>query len=210
MAIEIPKRLEDLPTSSPRWVGQAVNRIEDPELLTGRTPFVDNLSLPGMLHCAILRSPFAHARIASIDVSAAEALPGVAAVISGEDALRWSFPATTSPEGWGCHCLATEKVRFVGEPVAAVAATSRYVAEDALEQIVVDYEPLEVVADPRKAMEAGSPLLFEERGNNVMLQRVFTWGEVEEVFQSADQVFTEQFRWNRVGANPIETFGVIS
>ncbi len=210
MAIEIPKRLEDLPTSSPRWVGQSVNRIEDPELLTGRTQFVDNLSLPRMLHCAILRSPFAHARIASIDVSAAEALPGVAAVISGEDALRWSFPATTSPEGWGSHCLATEKVRFVGEPVAAVAATSRYLAEDALEQIVVDYEPLEVVADPRKAMEAGSPLLFEERGNNVMLQRVFTWGEVEEVFRSADQVFTEQFRWNRVGANPIETFGVIS
>ena len=131
-------------------------------------------------------------------------------MISGEDALRWSFPAATSPEGWGSHCLATDKVRFVGEPVAAVAATSRYLAEDALELIEVDYEPLEVVADPRKAMDPESPLLFEERGTNVMLQRVFTWGEVEEVFREADQVFTEKFRWNRVGANPIETFGVIS
>ena len=210
MAIEIPKRLEDLPTSSPRWVGRSVKRIEDPELLTGRTEFIDNVVLPGMLHCAILRSPLAHARITSIDVRAAEALPGVAAVISGEDALRWSFPAASSPEGWGSHCLATDKVRFVGEPVAAVAATSRYVAEDALELIVVDYEPLEVVADPVKAMDSGSPLLFDERGTNVMLQRVFTWGEVEEVFREADHVFTEKFRWNRVGANPIETFGVIS
>ena len=210
MAIEIPKRLEDLPTSAPRWVGQRVTRIEDPELLTGRTEFIDNVALPGMLHCAILRSPLAHARIASIDTSAAEGLPGVVAVVTGEDALRWSFPALTSPEGWGSHCLATEKVRFMGEPVAAVAATSRYVAEDALELIAVDYEPLEVVSDPRKAMEPGSPLLFEERETNVMLQRVFTWGEVEEVFREADHVFTESFRWNRVGANPIETFGVIS
>jgi carbon-monoxide dehydrogenase large subunit len=210
MAIEIPKRLEDLPTSSPRWVGRPVKRIEDPELLTGRTQFIDNVSLPGMLHCAILRSPVAHARIASIDVSAAEALPGVAAVVSGEDALRWSFPAVTSPEGWGSHCLATEKVRFVGEPVAAVAASSRYLAEDALELIDVEYEPLEVVADPRKAMEEGSALLFEEQGTNVMFQRVFTWGEVEEMFREADHVFTEEFRWNRVGANPIETCGVIS
>jgi CO/xanthine dehydrogenase Mo-binding subunit len=210
MAIQIPKRLEDLPTSSLRWVGREVKRIEDPELLTGRTQFIDNVVLPGMLHCAILRSPLAHARIASIDVSAAEGLPGVAVVISGEDALRWSFPAATSPEGWGSHCLATDKVRFAGEPVAAVAATSRYLAEDALELIVVDYEPLEVVADPRKAMDSGSPLLFEERGTNVMLQRVFTWGEVEEVFEKAEHVFTEKFRWNRVGANPIETFGVIS
>ena len=210
MAVEIPKRLEDLPTSSPRWVGREVKRIEDPELLTGRTQFIDNVVLPGMLHCAILRSPLAHARVASIDVSAAEGMPEVAAVITGEDALRWSFPAASSPEGWGSHCLATDKVRFAGEPVAAVAATSRYVAEDALELIVVDYEPLEVVADARKATESESPLLFEERGTNVMLQRVFTWGEVEEVFREADHVFTEKFRWNRVGANPIETFGVIS
>jgi CO/xanthine dehydrogenase Mo-binding subunit len=210
MAVEIPKRLEDLPTSAPRWVSRSVNRIEDPELLTGRTEFIDNVVLPGMLHCAILRSPLAHARIASIDVSAAEEMPEVAAVVTGEDALRWSFPAATSPEGWGSHCLATDKVRFVGEPVAAVAATSRYAAEDALEQIAVDYEPLQVVADAHGALASESPLLFEERETNVMLQRVFTWGEVEEVFREADHVFTQEFRWNRLGANPIETCGVIS
>src|SRR6185369_16262389 len=125
-----PKSIEDLPNSAPRFVGKAVNRVEDPQLLTGRTEFIDNVTLSGMLHCAILRSPHAHARITAIDVSAAAALPGVVAIVTGEDARRWSQPVMTVPPGWGTHCLATDKVRFVGEPVAAVAAVSRYVAED--------------------------------------------------------------------------------
>jgi len=98
----------------------------------------------------------------------------------------------------------------VGEPVAAVAAVSRYVAEDALELIVVDYEPLEAVVDPRKAMQPGSPLVIEEKGSNVMLARTFNWGDVDAAFADADHVFTEKFRWHRLGANPLETFGVIA
>jgi CO/xanthine dehydrogenase Mo-binding subunit len=210
MAVEIPKSLAELPTSSPRFVGKDVTRVEDRSLLTGRTEFIDNTVLPGMLHCAILRSPLAHARIKSVDASEAEKLPGVAAVLTREDALRWSFPGATVPEGWGTHCLATDKVRYVGEPVAAVAATSRYLAEDALELIDVDYEPLEPVVDAERAVDPASPVIHEERGTNVMLHRVFTWGEVDRAFEEADHVFTEKFRWNRVGANPIENFGVIS
>jgi CO/xanthine dehydrogenase Mo-binding subunit len=163
-----------------------------------------------MLHAAILRSPLAHARITSIDTSQAEKLPGVFVVVTGEDALRWSFPGPTVPPEWGTHCLATDKVRFVGEPVAAVAAVNRYVAEDALELIAVDYDPLPVVADARKALEPDSPLVIEEKGTNVMLQRVFTWGEVDAAFGEADRVFTEKFRWHRLGANPLETFGVVA
>jgi CO/xanthine dehydrogenase Mo-binding subunit len=210
MAVEIPKTLAELPTSSPRFVGREVKRVEDRSLVTGRTEFIDNASLPGMLHCAILRSPYPHARITRIDASRAEQLPGVFAAITRDDALRWSFPSATIPEGWGTHCLATEKVRYVGEPVAAVAATSRYLAEDALELIEVDYEPLPAVVEAARAAEPDSPLLFEENGSNVMLQRVFTWGEVDQAFQEADHVFTETFRWHRVGANPMETFGVIA
>jgi CO/xanthine dehydrogenase Mo-binding subunit len=210
MAVEIPKSLADLPVSSPRFVGKNVPRVEDRSLLTGRTEFIDNVTLPGMLHCAILRSPFAHARIKSVDASEAEKLPGVAAVLTREDALRWSFPGATVPEGWGSHCLATDKVRYVGEPVAAVAATSRYLAEDALELIEVDYEPLEAVVDGRKAIDPASPLVHEEHGTNIMLQRTFTWGDVDQAFEEADHVFSEKFRWNRMGANPIENFGVIS
>jgi CO/xanthine dehydrogenase Mo-binding subunit len=187
-----------------------VKRVEDPHLVTGRTEFTDNVVLPGMLHAAILRSPLAHAHITSIDTSQAEKLPGVFAVVTGEDALRWSFPAPTLPEEWGTHCLATDKVHFVGEPVAAVAAVNRYVAEDALELIAVDYDSLPVVADATKAMDPDSPLVIEEKGTNVMLQRVFTWGEVDAAFADADRVFTEKFRWHRLGANPLETFGVIA
>ena len=209
MAVEIPKRLEDLPTSAPRWVGQRVHRKEDAALLTGRTEFIDDVVLPGMLHCAILRSPFPHARVAKIDTREAEALPGVVAVVTGEDALRWSHPAVTAPDGWGTHCIAGHKVRYVGEPVAAVAATSRYVAEDALERIEVDYDPLDPVSDPFAAMQEGSPLVIDEKGTNVMMQRVFTWGEVDAAFADAAHVFTETFRWNRVGANPTETFGAV-
>jgi len=210
MPVDIPRRLKDLPNSSPRWIGHEVRRVEDPQLVTGRMEFVDNLVLPGMAHAAILRSPFAHARIRSIDTRAAEELPGVFAVVTGEDAVRWGMPIPSVPEHWSTHCLATDAVRFVGEPVAAVAAVNRYVAEDALERIEVAYEPLPVVADARKALEPDSPLVFEDKGTNVMLQRVFTWGELDAAFAEADHVFSESFRWHRLGANPLETFGVIA
>ena len=210
MPPEIPKTLAGLPTSEVRFIGKPMKRIEDPLLVSGRTEFIDNAALPGMLHCAILRSPFPHARILRIDTSRAEALPGVFAVVTGEDALRWTAPLATIPDGWGVHCLAVEKVRFVGEPVAAVAATSRYVAEDAQELIDIEYEPLPPVVDAFEAMKPGGPLILEEKGTNVVYQRKFQWGEVEQAFRDADHVFSEKFRWNRLGANPMETFGVIS
>ncbi|MCC6847345.1 MAG: xanthine dehydrogenase family protein molybdopterin-binding subunit [Deltaproteobacteria bacterium] len=206
----LPGSVAELPNSAPRYVGRPIDRVEDPALLTGRTQFIDDVVLPRMLHCAILRSPHAHARIASIDTREAEKLPGVVAVVTGEDAKRWSNPVMTVPPGWGTHCLATEKARFVGEPVAAVAAASRYVAEDALELIAVEYEPLPAVADARKALELGSPLVFEENGDNVMLRKLFTWGDIDGAFAGAVHVVQREFRWNRLGANPLETFGVVS
>jgi len=210
MVTDIPKSVADLPISEPRWVGRRVKRVEDPLLVTGRAEFIDNVSLPGMLHCAMLRSPYAHARIKAVDTSAAENVPGVAAVVTGADAERLTLPISTYPAGWGGHCLAVGKVRHVGEIVAAVAATSRYLAEDALELIRVDYEPLPPVMDPLKALEPGSPLLFEENGHNIIYQRRFQWGDVAAAFREADQIFSEKFRWHRLGANPMETFGVVS
>jgi CO/xanthine dehydrogenase Mo-binding subunit len=210
MSVYIPRSLQELPTSEVRYVGQPVERVEDPSLLTGRTEFIDNFTLPGMLHCAILRSPHAHARVRSVDATAAETALGVHAVVTAEDFRRWCRPISTVPEKWGSYSLATDKVRFVGEPVAAVAASNRYLAEDALELISVDYEPLPPVLDPHKAIEADSPLVFEERETNVMFHRVFNWGDTDAVFAAADHVFSESFRWHRLGANPLETFGVVA
>ncbi|NMG76505.1 xanthine dehydrogenase family protein molybdopterin-binding subunit [Aromatoleum diolicum] len=209
MAIEIPTRPDQLPTTAPRFVGKAVKRIEDPALVSGTVEFIDNLSLPGMLHCAILRSPHPHARIVSIDTTAALSLEGVEAVLTGDDVARWCAPGITAPEGWGNYCMAVGKVRFVGEPVVAVAAASRYIAEDALELVQVEYELLPPVANPDEAMAPGAPLVFEDRGTNVIQSRSYTWGDIDRVFAEADRVVSRKFRWNRVGANPTETFGCI-
>ena len=112
-------RLSDIPASTRRWIGHEVARVEDPALVTGRTEFIDNASVPGMLHAAILRSPHAHARIRRIDISRALALPGVVAVLTGEDVQRWSNASSGYPEGTGLHCMAIEKAHYFAEPVAA-------------------------------------------------------------------------------------------
>jgi CO/xanthine dehydrogenase Mo-binding subunit len=209
MARDIPNSPDMLPTTSTRYIGKEVKRIEDPSLVSGTVEFIDNYSVPGMAHCAIMRSPHPHARVLSVDTSAAEQMPGVFSVLTGDDVEKWCNPMATSPEGWGAYCMAVDKVRFVGEPVAAVAATSRYLAEDALELINVEYELLPVLVDPHQALEPDSPVLFEANKTNVIQDRSYTWGEVDQLFSEADHVFTEKFRWNRCGANPMETFGCV-
>ncbi|MBP9219088.1 MAG: xanthine dehydrogenase family protein molybdopterin-binding subunit, partial [Sterolibacterium sp.] len=209
MSVHIPTLPEQMPTSAVRYVGKEVKRVEDPSLVTGTAPFIDNIKFPNMLQAAILRSPHPHARIVSINTKAAEALPGVYAVLTGADVKAWSNPCTTAPEGWGNYCMAVDKVRFVGEPVAAVAAENRYLAEDALELIEVEYEVLPALATPQAAMAAGAPVIFEQHGSNVIQQKKFTWGEIDVLFDQADHVIRDTFRWNRCGANPTETFGCI-
>ena len=209
MATNLPRLPDELPTSSVRYVGKHVKRIEDPALVSGSAQFIDNFSLPNMVHCAILRSPHPHARVVKVDASAAEALEGVVAVLTPEDVKRWANPHVTSPAGWGTHCIAIDKALYVGEPVAAVAATSRALAEDACELIEVDYEILPSVGTAASALAADAPVLWPEHGSNVVQQRTYTWGEVDRVFAEAARVVTNTFRWNRCGANPTETFGCI-
>ena len=110
----IPVSPDALPTSARRFLGKDVRRVEDRSLVTGRAEFIDNFTLPEMLHCAILRSPHPHARILRVDTSRAQAHPGVAAVLTGEDLARWCNPMATAPEGWGPYSLAVGKARFVG------------------------------------------------------------------------------------------------
>ena len=205
----MPRDLSELPLSQPRYLGKDTARIEDATLLTGRAEFGDNVAFPGMLFAAILRSPHAHARIKRIDATKAEKLAGVFAVVTGEDAKAWSEPVPGFPIGWAGHCIAHDKVRFVGDPVAAVAATSRYIAEDALELIEVEYEILAPVVDAQKALEPDSPVIWQHQGTNLIYHRLFTFGAVDEAFANADVVVKDDFRWLRASGNPIETCNCI-
>ena len=195
------------------WVGRAVPRKEDARLTTGRGAYLDDLSRPGLLHAAMLRSPHAHARVVAIDTSAAERLPGVLAVLTGTEAaavsqpIRPLIPTAVPLRDW---CLAADRVRFAGEPVAAVAAVDRATAEDALENIRVVYEPLPAVLDPEEAIRSSAPLLYPELGTNVLWHDVLTYGDVDAAFARADGVLRERFEIQRYASTPLETFGAIA
>lgn len=198
---------------SAQWKGQAIHPREDRRFVTGRGLYLPNISLPKMLHAAILRSIHAHARILSIDVTEALKIPGVVCALTGEQARALSKPLRPLiplPVETPYYCLAYEKVRYVGEPVVAVAAVSRYVAEDALEKIRVEYGPLSAVVDPEASMKSDAPLLFEPLGTNILWHDCFTYGDVDGVFSRAAHVLSERFLIHRYSSTPLETFGCIA
>jgi len=195
---------------STAWVGADLPRKEDPALVRGSIAYVDDLRLPGLLHAAVLRSPHAHARIVAIDTTAAKALPGVHAVLTGPESLEVIGPlARFCAEEVVEHAIAVEKVRYFGEAVAVVAAESRYIAEDALALITVEYAPLPVVADAEAGMAEGAALVHENLGSNVVYQHAFTFGDVDAEFAAADRVVRRELRWPRATAAPLETNGAV-
>lgn len=195
---------------STTWVGADLPRKEDPALVRGSVTYVDDLRFPGMLHAAVLRSPHAHARIVSVDTAAARALPGVHAVLTGAESLAHIGPlARFCAEEVVEHAIAVEKVRYHGEAVVAVAAESRYVAEDALALVRVEYEPLPVVADAASAMAEGAALVHENLGSNVVYQHDFTFGDVDADVAAADHVVRRELSWPRATAAPLETNGAV-
>ncbi|MCW2906284.1 MAG: aldehyde oxidase and xanthine dehydrogenase molybdopterin binding protein [Actinomycetia bacterium] len=195
------------------WVGKSIRRLEDPKFLRGRGGYIGDMTLPGMLHVAVLSSPYAHARITGINTDAALAAPGVHAVITGAQAAELTDPLPDfgpNPAAHTWRCLAVEKVRYVGEGVAVVVADSRYLAEDALALIDVEYEPLPPVVDPERALDEGAPLVHEDLGSNCAYERTFQFGEVDRDFADADVVITDRLRWRRSGGQPLETVGAIA
>src|SRR5580700_5852670 len=158
-----------------RYTGASIKRSEDPRILTGAGRYVDDIKLPGILHAAFVRSPMAHARVRSVDVSAARALPGVVAVYTGAELEAMTVPgpdALMALLGWAgptpeFTLLATDKVRFAGDPVAVVIAESRYLAEDGCELVEVDYEDLPPVVNASFALDPASPPLFANLGDNI-------------------------------------------
>ena len=194
-----------------KWVGQPLERVEDARLLSGRGAFVADLPLKDAHAAAILRSPHAHARIRSIDTSAAVGAQGVVGVITGADALAHTQPFAVGVDApVRYYCIATDKVRFVGEPVAVIVARDRYLAEDALDLVEVDYEPLPAVVDPEEALLPDAPMLHENVGSNEACHREIAYGDVERAFADADVVVRERFRYPKYSSTPIETYGVIA
>jgi aerobic carbon-monoxide dehydrogenase large subunit len=195
-------------------VGRAVLRKEDPELLRGGARFVDDLHGADALEAAVLRSPHAHARIGRIDATAARAMAGVIDVLTAVDLpgggplIPMRMYGRPGMERFLQRPLAAEKARYVGEPIALVVATSRYVAEDALERIAVDYEPLAAVTDAVAALEDDAPLLHDAAGSNRAAEFEIEHGDVEAAFEGAHAVVEAEIRCGRHGAVPLETRGL--
>ena len=167
--------------------------------------------VPNLHHAAVLRSPYAHAWIRHIDVSAAVALPGVVGVLTGQDVAEWCRPFAVAAERPGSYYpCAIDKVRYVGEPVAVVVAADRYVAEDARDLIEVDYEPLPAVVDIETAMADDTPVLHDEQQTNVAIDRTLTYGDVDGAFAAANVVLHGRYTFGRYTSFPLETYGVIA
>ncbi|HWI03231.1 MAG TPA: molybdopterin cofactor-binding domain-containing protein, partial [Acidimicrobiales bacterium] len=207
--------METAPSAEhPGWMGKSVKRIEDARFIAGRGNYVEDVVLPNMLHMAILRSPYAHAKINSIDSSAATALPGVVAVVTGELLAQHKLAWMPTLSGDTQAVLATDKVRFQGQEVACVIAEDRYVAHDALELIEVDYEPLPAVVTPQQALEEGAPLIRDDKEGQVD-NRVYHWeagdaAATEAAFAQADRVVSLDTFYPRSHPSPLECCGCIA
>ena len=201
-------------TAEIRGIGHSVGRKEDGRFIRGKGNYVDDITLPGMLHLELLRSPFAHARIRSIDTSRAEALPGVVAVVTGELMAQHNLAWMPTLSGDTQAVLATDKVRFQGQEVAAVVAETPYVARDALELIDVDYEPLQAVTTPQQALEPDAPLIRDEKEGQTS-NSIYQWeaGDreaTERAFAEADKVVSLDTFYPRCHPAPLECCGCVA
>lgn len=203
------EKLAAVPTA---WLGQSVERFEDATLLTGRGRFIDDLGVrPGTLHAAILRSPHPHALIRSIRTDAAKEAAGVFAVITAKEVTALSASLVVGVKApIACWPIAAERVRYVGEPVAVVVAADRYLAEDALDLIEVEYEPLPAVVDPLASLEASAPVLHEGLRSNIASDRSFRYGDPEKAFADAAHRIGVTIRYPRNSGTPIETYGLVA
>jgi carbon-monoxide dehydrogenase large subunit len=202
---------------SAKVFGSGIRRREDPRLITGSATYTDDLTLPGMLHAAIVRSPHAHARIKRIDTARAKKAPGVVAVYTGADTgsalapmpCAWLLPNSELKIAKYPQ-LATEIVRYVGDCVAVVVAETRYQAQDALDLIDVDYQPLAAAVDPRKAAAKGAPQIHAEIAGNQAFHWVVAGGDIDAAFAKADVVVKDRIVQQRLIPTAMETRGAVA
>ena len=199
----------------PRYLGARVKRLEDSRLLAGQGRFLDDVTLPGMLHAAFVRSAHAHAIVLAVDAAPARRVPGVVLVLTGRDLDGEVAPLVARLEGPGFTptawpALASERTRFVGEPVAVVAAESPYAAADGAVAVAVGYDPLPAVADVTAALAPGAPRLHPGHPSNVLFERDDRRGDVDGAFATAPVVVRETFIHARCSASPLEGRGLVA
>ena len=195
------------------WVGRPIQRKEEQRLVRGRGKFVDDFKLPGMVHMCLVRSPFAHARITRVDTSEAENHPGVICTLTGAEVAKLTTPyIEIGPDPSARiqdYCMAVDRARYQGEPVAAVIAVSRGAAEDAAELVQVDYEPLTPVMTAEQAL-ADSLLLHDAAGTNKVWEGTFEYGDVEQAFRdAASVVHIDRMHFHRFSSTPLENNAII-
>ncbi|WP_080872759.1 xanthine dehydrogenase family protein molybdopterin-binding subunit [Oceanobacillus timonensis] len=194
------------------YIGKSIRRVEDKRLVSGEGTYIDDLSpLSNIQHAAILRSPHAHAVIKKIDVEEARKTPGVIGVVDGQQVKQLTQPlpvGVSAPQAY--YPIAVDKVRYVGEPVVVIVAENRYIAEDALEKIKVEYEPLQTVVQISDALSEDSIPLHEEVGSNILNERHFDYGNVDQAFEDANYIIKRKFEFPKVNATPVENYGVIA
>ncbi|HEY1266115.1 MAG TPA: xanthine dehydrogenase family protein molybdopterin-binding subunit [Candidatus Binatia bacterium] len=201
---------------SDKFIGKAIRSKEGPRHATGGGHFTDDIVLPGMLQAMILRSPHAHARILGGDAREALALPGVMAAVVPSDVVKHTKPFKPGRYAAGLrkpiaeYATAVEKARYMGEPVAAVAARDRGTAEDALELITIDYDALPAVVETADAMKPSSALLYEELESNIAWKGSLTYGDIDGAFKSADKIVKEHLKIHRYSSTPLEPFAIIA
>jgi carbon-monoxide dehydrogenase large subunit len=202
-------------TVTEKFTGKALKRREDPVLLAGCGTFVDDIKLPNMLFAGILRSSYGHARIKRVDLTRALKCQGVVFGIAGKDIVQETSPLPLSEitprmKKIDLYMLASDKVHFMGEPVAALVATDRYTAEDALEVIDVEYEPLECTTDAEMALDPRAPKLYDSWGTNEMMLHTYSIGDPDLALANSKHIFSEKIVRHRYTAAPLECRGYVS
>lgn len=192
-----------------RYTGTGMPRVEDQRILTGQAEYVHDMVPKESLHLALVRTTLPHAEVVEVDTSEAEAHPECRLVLTGEDLQAEYHPMPNGLEGFEEWSLATDRVRFVGEPVAAVVATDRYVAEDIVDLVDVEYDSLPSVTDPREAL-TDETLVHEDIGTNVPDGEEFVFGDPDGAFTDADHVVESSYSWGRLSGVPLETAGVVA
>ena len=198
-------------TNSNSQIGKSIKRFEDHRLLTGKGNFIEDFKVDNMYYATILRSTYAHAKILNIDTQNALKLDGIRNILVGKDIKSISKPFPVGvQDNFTYYPIAIDKVRYVGEPVAVIISSDKYIGSDALELINVEYDPLPVVTKPEEAIKPNAPVLHENVGHNIAVHRSLNYGDLQSAISDSEHNIKETFHFPKYSSTPLETYGLVA